>query len=110
MKRVGQTPVGVLTYGVSDVPYVTLEGLLFGTQLFRGNGVLLGEFFSDGDLFVIGETREAHGRAGEIALSIGRQRDDGVGGNGRGIMTALAEIESGDADQAERSETRWHVS
>src|SRR5256886_6392930 len=60
------------------------------TTLFRSSG----KFPADGDFSFVGEAREVHGDAGEIALGIGCHIQDGVGRNGIGLGAALAPIRS----------------
>jgi len=60
MKGIWQVSMSVRADGMSNVLHVTVDGLFFGTQL-RRDGVSVGKFLSDRDLFFIGKTRERMG-------------------------------------------------
>src|SRR2546429_9646290 len=74
---------------------VLLESFFFRSKLACLCCVASGKFPADGDFSFVGEAREVHGDAGEIALGIGCHIQDGVGRNGIGLGAALAPIQPG---------------
>jgi hypothetical protein len=92
MKRIRETAMRALSESETYTLDIALVGVFFSGEL-RGDRVTLGEFVADGDLFVVGEARESHGGAGEVALRVGHHVNDGVGGNCDGSLMALSVVE-----------------
>src|SRR5882762_2419727 len=103
-ESVGQAAMRVDRHGVSDARDVLFESLLFGRELARLCGVASGEFPADGNFLFIGETREVHRNAGEIALRVGGHIQDGVGRHGSGLWAALAPIKSRERETQDEKE------
>src|SRR6267143_3884549 len=91
-------------HGVSNAGDVLLESFFFGSELARLRCILSGELLADGDFLFIGESREVHGDAGEIALGVSGHIQNGIGGNGSGLGAALAPIEPGEREAQDEKE------
>jgi hypothetical protein len=92
MKGIRQTAMRALPERETYALNVAFVGAFFSGEL-RGDRVALSEFVADGDFFVVGETGEPHGGAGEIALRVGNHVHDGVSGNRDGPLMALSVVE-----------------
>src|SRR5215510_12953953 len=91
----------------TDAADVFLQALLFRCERLCLLGVTRSELVSDGDFLFVRESREMHGKARKVALSVGGHVQDGVGGNGSGFLAALAPVEASECkakDQKENDE------
>src|SRR5260370_13953427 len=72
MKRIRQAPMRVGSDDPADSAEVFLQSLLFGAELRFLNGISLIKRIAYSDFFGVRQTGQAHGRAREVTLSIGR--------------------------------------
>src|ERR1700678_333276 len=103
MKRIWETAMCALSNRETYALNVALVGVFFGGEL-RSDGVVLREFVANGDFFVVGETREAHGSAGQIALRVGDHVHHGVGGHRDGPLMALSVVKRREGDEQHHEE------
>src|SRR5271154_972522 len=90
--------VGVGGDGAADSLDIFREGFVFGSELLELAGVLRGEFAADFDFLLVGEPREMHGDAGDVALRVSDHIEDGVRGSGGGFGAALGPEEPSERD------------
>src|SRR5256885_6300694 len=94
-------------HGASDAGDVLLEPFFFWSTVPGWGRIARHKFLADSDFPFVGQAREAHRNAGEVALGVGSHIQDGVGRDGTGLGAALAPIQPGDRD---RKSTRLNSS
>src|SRR5690349_21448424 len=88
----------------ADAADVFFETLLFCGERTRLHRVTRGKFAADGDFLLVGEAREMHGQAGEVALRVGGHVQDGVRRHSSGFCTTLAPVEARQGEAEDREE------
>src|SRR2546421_409084 len=91
-------------HGASDAGDVLLEPFFFWSTVPGWGRIARHKFLADSDFPFVGQAREAHRNAGEVALGVGSHIQDGVGRDGTGLGAALAPIQPGDREAQDEKE------
>ena len=101
---VGQVPMRADGDGASDLCNVLLESFFFGRKFACLRRIARSEFPADGDFPFVGEAREVHGDAREIALGVSSHIQNSVGGYWGGLGTTLIPIEACEREAQDEKE------